>query len=186
MNRGSPSWPGQRYPARAAPCTSSSVRLQSETCGFLTSTATLDKLTECPGASLPHLDHESERCLLAGKIWGRSPHLTHFFPLPAGRGEVGILPACPVLQSIMEQGDRSWGWEEEGPPTGRGLPPVPAQRPLLLPIFRQVKPVVSGFLHEKQLPYNEDSYLARFRLFLSRYEEFMVQTPPITELVGLQ
>ncbi|XP_002919874.3 fatty acid desaturase 6 [Ailuropoda melanoleuca] len=50
----------------------------------------------------------------------------------------------------------------------------------------KVKPVVSGFLHEKQLPYNEDSYLARFRLFLSRYEEFMVQTPPITELVGLQ
>ena len=86
----------------------------------------------------------------------------------------------------MEQGDRSWGWEKEGPPMGRGLPPVPAQRPLLLPIFRQVKPVVSGFLHEKQLPYNEDSYLARFRLFLSHYEEFMVQTPPITELVGLQ
>ncbi|VCW67988.1 unnamed protein product [Gulo gulo] len=50
----------------------------------------------------------------------------------------------------------------------------------------KVKPVVSGFLREKQLPYNEDSYLARFRLFLSRYEEFMVQTPPITELVGLQ
>ncbi|XP_004693432.1 PREDICTED: fatty acid desaturase 6 [Condylura cristata] len=50
----------------------------------------------------------------------------------------------------------------------------------------KVKPVVSRFLREKQLPYNEDSYLARFRLFLSRYEEFMVHTPPITELVGLQ
>ncbi|XP_037596953.1 fatty acid desaturase 6 isoform X2 [Cebus imitator] len=50
----------------------------------------------------------------------------------------------------------------------------------------QVKPVVSQFLREKQLPYNEDSYLARFRLFLHRYEEFMVQAPPITELVGLQ
>ncbi|KAM6164882.1 fatty acid desaturase 6 [Rhynchocyon petersi] len=50
----------------------------------------------------------------------------------------------------------------------------------------KVKPVVSRFLQEKQLPYNEDSYLARFWLFLSRYEEFMVQTPPITELVGLQ
>uniref|UniRef100_A0A8D0M029 Fatty acid desaturase 6 n=1 Tax=Sus scrofa TaxID=9823 RepID=A0A8D0M029_PIG len=50
----------------------------------------------------------------------------------------------------------------------------------------KVKPVVSQFLHEKQLPYNEDSYLARFRLFLHRYEEFLVQTPPITELVGLQ
>lgn len=50
----------------------------------------------------------------------------------------------------------------------------------------KVKPVVSQFLHEKQLPYNEDSYLARFWLFLSRYEELMVQAPPITELVGLQ
>uniref|UniRef100_A0A2K5LNK3 Fatty acid desaturase 6 n=1 Tax=Cercocebus atys TaxID=9531 RepID=A0A2K5LNK3_CERAT len=49
----------------------------------------------------------------------------------------------------------------------------------------KVKPVVSQFLHEKQLPYNEDSYLARFRLFLHCYEEFMVQAPPITELVGL-
>ncbi|XP_039082449.1 fatty acid desaturase 6 isoform X1 [Hyaena hyaena] len=50
----------------------------------------------------------------------------------------------------------------------------------------KVKPVVSQFLQEKQLPYNEDSYLARFWLFLRRYEEFLVQTPPITELVGLQ
>ncbi|XP_023985998.3 fatty acid desaturase 6-like, partial [Physeter macrocephalus] len=50
----------------------------------------------------------------------------------------------------------------------------------------KVKPVVSQFLREKQLPYNEDSYLARFRLFLHHYQELMVQTPPITELVGLQ
>lgn len=49
-----------------------------------------------------------------------------------------------------------------------------------------MKPLVSKFLHEKQLPYNEDSYLARFKLFLSRYEEFMVHVPPITELVGVQ
>lgn len=49
-----------------------------------------------------------------------------------------------------------------------------------------MKPVVSQFLQEKQLPYNEDTYLARFWLFLSHYEELMVQTPPITELVGLQ
>lgn len=69
---------------------------------------------------------------------------------------------------------------------GMGLPTVLAQRPLFPPTFWQVKPVVSQFLHEKQLPYNEDSYLARFRLFLHRYEEFLVQTPPITELVGLQ
>lgn len=49
-----------------------------------------------------------------------------------------------------------------------------------------MKPVVSKFLQEKQLPYNEDSYLARFWLFFDRYEEFMVQAPSITELVGLQ
>ncbi|XP_048193186.1 fatty acid desaturase 6, partial [Perognathus longimembris pacificus] len=50
----------------------------------------------------------------------------------------------------------------------------------------KVKPLVSQFLREKQLPYNEDSYLARLRLFLSHYEEFMVHAPPITELVGMQ
>ncbi|XP_053426933.1 fatty acid desaturase 6 [Nycticebus coucang] len=50
----------------------------------------------------------------------------------------------------------------------------------------KVKPVVSQFLREKQLPYNEDSYQARFWLFLHCYEELMVQAPPITELVGLQ
>ncbi|XP_005350764.1 fatty acid desaturase 6 [Microtus ochrogaster] len=50
----------------------------------------------------------------------------------------------------------------------------------------KVKPLVSKFLHDKQLPYNEDSYLARLQLFLSRYEEFMVHAPSITELVGLQ
>lgn len=46
--------------------------------------------------------------------------------------------------------------------------------------------MVSRFLHEKQLPYNEDSYLARFRLFLDRYEELMVRAPLITEVAGLQ
>ncbi|CAH6776392.1 fatty acid desaturase 6 [Phodopus roborovskii] len=50
----------------------------------------------------------------------------------------------------------------------------------------KVKPLVSKFLHDKQLPYNEDSYVARFRLFLSHYEEFMVHAPSITELVGMQ
>lgn len=80
--------------------------------------------------------------------------------------------------------DNSWGWERRGGWTC--LQPWlsgPSSHPSS---GRQVKPVVSQFLHEKQLPYNEDTYLARFWLFLSRYEEFMVQTPPITELVGLQ
>ncbi|XP_044530154.1 fatty acid desaturase 6 [Gracilinanus agilis] len=50
----------------------------------------------------------------------------------------------------------------------------------------KVKPVVSQFLRRNHLPYNEDSYLSRFGLFLSRYEELMVQAPPITDIVGLQ
>uniref|UniRef100_A0A8C5K975 Fatty acid desaturase domain family, member 6 n=1 Tax=Jaculus jaculus TaxID=51337 RepID=A0A8C5K975_JACJA len=50
----------------------------------------------------------------------------------------------------------------------------------------KVKPLVSQFLRDQRLPYNEDSYWARFRLFLNHYEELMVHAPPITELVGLQ
>ncbi|KAM9006642.1 fatty acid desaturase 6 [Sarcophilus harrisii] len=50
----------------------------------------------------------------------------------------------------------------------------------------KVKPVVSQFLQKNHLPYNEDSYLSRFGLFLSKYEELMVHAPPITDLVGLQ
>lgn len=50
----------------------------------------------------------------------------------------------------------------------------------------QIKPVVSQYLREKQLPYNEDTYGARLRLFLRQYEELMVRAPPITELVGIQ
>lgn len=50
----------------------------------------------------------------------------------------------------------------------------------------QVKPIVSKFLREKQLPYQEDSYLSRLRLFFNKYEELMVFAPPITELVAVQ
>ncbi|XP_040386383.1 fatty acid desaturase 6 isoform X2 [Cygnus olor] len=50
----------------------------------------------------------------------------------------------------------------------------------------KIKPVVSQYLKEKQLPYNEDTYGARLRLFLRQYEELMVRAPPITELVGIQ
>uniref|UniRef100_A0A672HU13 Fatty acid desaturase 6 n=1 Tax=Salarias fasciatus TaxID=181472 RepID=A0A672HU13_SALFA len=50
----------------------------------------------------------------------------------------------------------------------------------------KVKPVVSRFLMEKQLPYQEDGYLSRLRLFYRRYQELMVLAPPITELVGVQ
>jgi len=50
----------------------------------------------------------------------------------------------------------------------------------------KVKPVVSKYLTEKQLPYQEDSYLSRLRLFFRKYQELMVFAPPITELVGVQ
>lgn len=50
----------------------------------------------------------------------------------------------------------------------------------------QVKPVVSKYLTEKQLPYQEDSYLSRLNLFFHKYQELMVFAPPITELVGVQ
>ncbi|XP_060620707.2 fatty acid desaturase 6 [Anolis sagrei] len=50
----------------------------------------------------------------------------------------------------------------------------------------KIKPVVSQYLKEKKLPYNEDSYWSRLKLFLGKYEELMVYAPPITELVGIQ
>ncbi|XP_069016093.1 fatty acid desaturase 6 [Embiotoca jacksoni] len=50
----------------------------------------------------------------------------------------------------------------------------------------KVKPVVSKYLTEKQLPYQEDGYLSRLHLFFHRYQELMVFAPPITELVGVQ
>ncbi|KAI1232382.1 hypothetical protein IHE44_0006842 [Lamprotornis superbus] len=45
-----------------------------------------------------------------------------------------------------------------------------------------IKPIVSQFLKQKKLPYNEDTYSSRLWLFLQRYEELMVHAPPITEL----
>ncbi|XP_043858955.1 LOW QUALITY PROTEIN: fatty acid desaturase 6-like [Dromiciops gliroides] len=61
----------------------------------------------------------------------------------------------------------------------------------LFPLFSdnmclKVKPVVSQFLQRNHLPYNEDSYLSRLGLLLSKYEEILVHAPPITDLVGLQ
>uniref|UniRef100_G1RI29 Fatty acid desaturase domain-containing protein n=1 Tax=Nomascus leucogenys TaxID=61853 RepID=G1RI29_NOMLE len=40
-------------------------------------------------------------------------------------------------------------------------------------------------LSDNMCPKAVEGWLARFQLFLRRYEEFMVQAPPITELVGL-
>ncbi|KAM3860132.1 fatty acid desaturase 6 [Diretmus argenteus] len=50
----------------------------------------------------------------------------------------------------------------------------------------KVKPIVSKYLKEKELPYQEDGYLSRLRLFFHKYQELMVFAPPITELVGVQ
>ncbi|TMS21963.1 Fatty acid desaturase 6 [Larimichthys crocea] len=50
----------------------------------------------------------------------------------------------------------------------------------------KVKPVVSKYLTEKKLPYQQDSYLSRLNLFFHKYQELMVFAPPITELVGVQ
>ncbi|KAM9837887.1 fatty acid desaturase 6 [Aulostomus maculatus] len=50
----------------------------------------------------------------------------------------------------------------------------------------KVKPVVSQYLNERQLPYQEDGYVSRLRLFFHKYQELMVFAPAITELVGVQ
>ncbi|KAM6964498.1 fatty acid desaturase 6 [Tautogolabrus adspersus] len=50
----------------------------------------------------------------------------------------------------------------------------------------KVKPVVSKYLTEKKLPYQEDRYLSRLQLFFNKYQELMVFAPAITELVGVQ
>lgn len=57
---------------------------------------------------------------------------------------------------------------------------------IISPLPLQIKPVVSQYLKQKKLPYNEDTYSSRLWLFLQRYEELMVHAPPITELVGIQ
>ena len=50
----------------------------------------------------------------------------------------------------------------------------------------KIKPVVSKFLTENNLPYNEDDYMSRLKIFIDNYEELMVKAPPITHFVGLQ
>ncbi|XP_030256488.1 fatty acid desaturase 6 [Sparus aurata] len=50
----------------------------------------------------------------------------------------------------------------------------------------KVKPVVSKYLTEKKLPYQQDSYFSRLNFFFHKYQELMVFAPPITELVGVQ
>ncbi|KAJ3608539.1 hypothetical protein NHX12_025586 [Muraenolepis orangiensis] len=50
----------------------------------------------------------------------------------------------------------------------------------------KIKPIVSSYLKEKKLPYQEDRYFSRLSLFFHRYQELMVFAPPITRLAGVQ
>ncbi|EDO27494.1 predicted protein [Nematostella vectensis] len=50
----------------------------------------------------------------------------------------------------------------------------------------KIKPVVSSYLRDHGLPYNEDTYMDRLKMFYNRYDELMVNAPKITELVGIQ
>ena len=50
----------------------------------------------------------------------------------------------------------------------------------------KIKPTVRAYLRKNGLPYNEDSYMSRLRMFWNRYDELMVDAPPITHFVGIQ
>ena len=50
----------------------------------------------------------------------------------------------------------------------------------------KIKPVVSSYLKNNGLPYNEATYLGQLSKFYKEYDELMVKAPPITELVGIQ
>ncbi|XP_077358896.1 fatty acid desaturase 6 isoform X2 [Festucalex cinctus] len=50
----------------------------------------------------------------------------------------------------------------------------------------KVKPLVRRYLSDRHLPYQEDGYVSRLRLFFRKYQELMVAAPPITQLVGVQ
>ncbi|KAK3723783.1 hypothetical protein QZH41_007095 [Actinostola sp. cb2023] len=50
----------------------------------------------------------------------------------------------------------------------------------------KIQPLVSSYLKNHGLPYNEDTYQSRLSMFFNQYEELMVHAPPITELIGIQ
>ncbi|XP_075701746.1 fatty acid desaturase 6 [Rhinoderma darwinii] len=47
----------------------------------------------------------------------------------------------------------------------------------------KVKPLVSKYVRDHNLPYHEDTYMSRLLLFLNNYNELMVLAPPIAQLV---
>ncbi|RMX56437.1 hypothetical protein pdam_00008829 [Pocillopora damicornis] len=50
----------------------------------------------------------------------------------------------------------------------------------------KIKPVVSSYLKNNSLPYNEATYMNQLSKFYNNYDELMVKAPPITELIGIQ
>lgn len=50
----------------------------------------------------------------------------------------------------------------------------------------KIKPVVSSYLKNNGLPYNEATYTNQLCKFYKEYDELMVNAPPITELIGIQ
>ena len=50
----------------------------------------------------------------------------------------------------------------------------------------QIKPLVSRYLKNHGLPYNEKTYLSQLKRFYRDYDQLMVRAPPITDLAGIQ
>ena len=50
----------------------------------------------------------------------------------------------------------------------------------------KIKPTVQKYIEVNELPYFEDSYWNRLRIFFKGYTELMVNAPPITEFIGIQ
>ena len=50
----------------------------------------------------------------------------------------------------------------------------------------KIKPLVKDYLVSNGLPYQEASYWQRLKVFMARYDELMVNAPPIVHFVGLQ
>eukprot|EP00794_Sanderia_malayensis_P005659 gene5659-6355_t len=50
----------------------------------------------------------------------------------------------------------------------------------------KIKPLVKNYLKQCQLPYQEDTYWNRLKLFHKDYKKLMVDAPPITDFIGIQ
>lgn len=50
----------------------------------------------------------------------------------------------------------------------------------------KIKPTVKEYLEENGLPYQEDSYWNRLKIFYNNYKELMVEAPPLTDFIGIQ